>query len=150
MLNNTKSRAQSGEKEVPSPLSFPPVPYPSHLHVVWGSAVSFPAGYGAERMCVIFWAQKTHLVATKLPLRQTGMAVVRKKWQYGFKPAKELLVCQRPILSHFEHWLKACHYYTNIKCWPAEHKTICGRVLVDHEQSCATQLGSWFCCRSSV
>jgi len=40
-----------------------------------------------------------------LPLRHTGMAVVRKKWRYGFKRPKNLRSAgmpYRPIPSHFE------------------------------------------------
>jgi len=39
----------------------------------------------------------------------------------------------------FQWWLALLQSTTGT---PAEYKTICGRVLVDHEQSCATQLGN--------
>ena len=40
-----------------------------------------------------------HLVATKLPLQHTGMAVVIKKWWYGFKLVKEVSVCHTAPLQ---------------------------------------------------
>ena len=72
---------------IPSPSSFHPSPSPNQLGF-WGSTVSSPtAGIGAKHVCDIL---TMHLVATKLPLRHTGMAVITKNWRYGFKQAKEV------------------------------------------------------------
>ena len=79
----------------PIPLTFPlPSPVPNQLgYLIECCKLPSRVRAGCKRMCVIFCLKKTRLVATKLPLRHIGMAVVRKKWQYGFKLAKEVPMC---------------------------------------------------------
>ena len=90
-----------------SPLPFPFYPSPplSHQTARWhGSTVSSPSGVRLHTR-MIFWAQKCvwWQQNTITNLRHTCMAVVRKKWRYGFKPAREVPVCRagpyHPTLS---------------------------------------------------